>query len=83
MSPFHDSACETLKAQGYLLNLGKKLQKDLENLYLEIEYENRLISDPTYLTSGANAVELRDRMADIIPDLLKTVEQELRKKIDP
>ena len=81
--PFHHSAWETLKAKGYLPDLGKKLQRDLENLYVEIEYENRLILYPTYLTSGADAVDLRDRMSEIIPELLKTVEQELRKKIDP
>jgi len=73
--PFHHSAWETLKASGYLPHLGKKLQSDLENLYLEIEYENQLILDPTYLTSGVKAQELRDRMNELIPELLKNVEQ--------
>ena len=81
--PFHHSAWETLKASGYLPHLGKKLQSGLENLYLEIVYENQLILDPTYLTSGVKAQELRDRMSELIPELLKNVEQELGKKLDP
>jgi len=81
--PFHHSAWEVLKARGHLLHLGKKLQKDLEILYLEIDYENRLILAPTYLTSGRAAVEFRDRMSELIPELLKNVEQELRKKLNP
>lgn len=80
--PFRHSAWETSKAEGCILHLRKELQKLLENLYVEIDYENRLIMDPTYLTSGDKAKALQDRMSDLLPELLETLEQKLMKELD-
>jgi len=80
--PFQHSAWEMSKAEGSVFDYPEKLRDALENLYLEINYENQLIMSSTYLTSGDRAWNLQDRMSDLLPELLQTSERELRKELD-
>lgn len=82
--PFHTTAWESAKNGGYVTGLKHDLRKKLEETYLEMHYENLLITEPKSPQFVDAISSLKERMEELLDGELRleSLKAHIKKTLD-